>query len=344
MKYLITGGSGFLGINLIRYLLELGHDITNLDLEPFDYPERDKILSVVGDIRHEETVRKLMVGQDYVVHCAAALPLYSREEIFSTDVHGTEIVFREALAAGVKRCVHISSTAVYGVPEHHPLFETDPLIGVGPYGEAKVVAEGLAKKYRKQGLVLPVIRPKSFVGPERLGAFAMLYDWAKDGKGFPVIGSGKTLYQLLDVYDLCVAIQLTLEKEEEKVNTAFNIGSAEFSSLKNDFQAVLDRAGFGKRVRAFPATPVIWGLRVLELLKLSPLYKWIYETAGKESYVSIKKAQENLGYAPIYSNAQALVRNYEWYLENLDTFESASGVTHRVPWKQGALRLAKLLF
>ncbi len=85
-------------------------------------------------------------------------------------------------------------------------------------------------------------------------------------------------------------------------------------------------------------------LRVLEALKLSPLYKWVYETASKDSFVSIEKAEAVLGYDPRYSNRDALLRNYRWYLANLDRFAGASGVTHRVPWKQGALGLAKWFY
>jgi dTDP-D-glucose 4,6-dehydratase len=83
---------------------------------------------------------------------------------------------------------------------------------------------------------------------------------------------------------------------------------------------------------------------VLEALRLSPLYKWVYETAATDSFVSIEKAERVLGYQPKYSNKQALIRNYRWYLANLKNFEHASGVSHRVPWKQGILKLAKVVF
>ena len=114
--------------------------------------------------------------------------------------------------------------------------------------------------------------------------------------------------------------------------------------MREDYQAVLDEAGHGKKIRGFPAAPMIWTLRFLELLKLSPLYKWVYETAAEDSFVSVEKAEKILGYRPKYSNQQALVRNFHWYVEHLDQFKNASGVSHRVPWKQGILRLAKLFF
>jgi nucleoside-diphosphate-sugar epimerase len=343
--YLITGGAGFLGINLVRYLLNKGHQVVSLDLAPFDYPDvRDSVTIITGDIRDRATVDRAMEGVDIVVHTAAALPLYSTRDIFTTDVIGTRTVVDSAYNHKVDRVIHISSTAVYGIPDHHPLYEDDRLDGVGPYGRAKIRAERVCLDYRKKGMCIPIIRPKSFIGPERLGVFALLYDWAKDGKGFPMIGSGKNRYQLLDVEDLCEAIYLAATGDREQVNDTFNIGAKQFTTMGEDYQAVLDAAGFGKRIRPFPAAPLIWSLRVLEFLHLSPLYKWVYETASKDSFVSIEKAERVLGFAPKYSNQDALVRNYRWYVDHLAQFEHSAGVSHRVPWKQGVLSLAKVFF
>ena len=343
-RVLLTGGAGFLGINLARYLLAKDHDIVSLDIEDFAYPERDRINEITGDIRDRTLVDRAMDGVDFVVHCAAALPLYSPEEILSTDIDGTRNVIDAARQSGVGRFIHISSTAVYGIPDHHPSYEDDTRIGVGPYGEAKVEAEDICFAYRDEGMTVTVIRPKSFVGPERLGVFALFYDWAKDGRGFPMLGDGSNRYQLLDVEDLCEAICLCMALPEGAINDTFNIGAEDFTTMGEDYQAVLDYAGFGKKVTGLPAEPAIWLLRLLESLQLSPLYKWVYETAAKDSYVSIQKAQEQLGFRPKFSNKDALIRNYQWYLDNLDAIESQSGISHRAPWSQGILKLAKLLF
>jgi nucleoside-diphosphate-sugar epimerase len=344
-SYLVTGGAGFLGINLVRYLLQRGHKVTSLDIADFNYPDaQDRITIVEGDIRDKAAVDRAMAGVDIVVHTAAALPLYSSEDIMSTDVDGLRNVLQSASEHKVERMIHISSTAVYGIPDHHPLYETDKLQGVGPYGEAKVIAEQVCEEYRKQGMCVPVIRPKSFIGPERLGIFAIFYDFAKDGKRFPVLGSGNNRYQLLDVADLCDAIYLTATLDPALVNDTFNIGAREFTTIKEDYQAVLDAAGFGKRMVSLPAKPAVAILVVLEKLKLSPVYKWAYGTYTEESFVSIEKAERVLGYKPKYSNKDALVRNYRWYVEHLKEFEGASGVSHRVPWKQGILKVAKLFF
>lgn len=345
MNVLVTGGSGFLGINLIRYLLNKKIEIVSLDLTDFNYPETKQFIThIKGDIRDKTLIENTMKNIDIVVHCAAALPLYTPQEIYSTDINGTKNLLDAAFKNNVERFIHISSTAVYGIPDHHPLQENDKLDGVGPYGKAKIEAEKICIEYQKKGMCVPILRPKSFIGPERLGVFALFYDWAKDGKNFPMIGKGNNRYQLLDVEDLCEAIYLTMILEKEKVNDVFNIGAAEFTTMREDYQSVLDYAGFGKKIIGLPEKPIIWTLKFLEILKLSPLYKWVYETASKDSFVSIEKAKNLLGFKPKYSNKDALIRNYKWYLENLDTFKDQSGISHRVPWKQGILKLAKLFF
>ncbi len=348
MKVFVTGGAGFLGINLVRHLLANGAEqVASYDIAEFDYPEKDdpRVQVFRNDIRDMPALAEAMKGYDLVVHCAAALPLYTEAEIRSTDVDGSRNVFQACVDLGVRRCVYISSTAVYGVPDHHPLFETDKLDGVGPYGKCKVEVEtDLVPEFRGKGLCIPVIRPKSFIGPERLGVFALFYDWAHDGHDFPMIGDGSNRYQLMDVEDLCGAIWSCLTLDAATVDDVFNVGAAEYTTMREDYQAVLDRAGFGKKIVGLPAKPVIWTLRFLEKLHLSPLYMWVYETACTDSFVSIDKAREKIGFAPKFSNKQALVRNYDWYVEHLADFKGKSGVSHRVPWKQGILALAKAFF
>jgi nucleoside-diphosphate-sugar epimerase len=345
MRMLVTGGSGFLGLNLVRRLLSSGgYEVRSLDIAPWPGSEDPRLEAMTGDIRDPATVRACMQGARSVVHCAAALPLHPRSVIRSTEVIGTRVLLEEAARAGVERFVFISSTAVYGIPHHVPVLETDPLQGVGPYGCAKIEAEALCEEWRARGLCVVLLRPKSFIGPERLGVFSLLYDWALDGRGFPVLGAGRNRYQLLDVDDLCDAIVAALGGPRQAVSDVFNIGAREFSSLRSDFQAVLDEAGFGRRVVCLPERPAVLALQLLERLHLSPLYRWVYETAAKESWVSIDKASRILGFSPRYSNRDALLRNFRWYRQHAAQVRARTGVSHRDSWNQGVLKVAKALF
>ena len=120
MIYLITGGAGFLGINLCRYLLARGHTVRSLDIAAFEYLEADRVDAILGDIRDREAVDTAMRDVDVVVHAAAALPLSPTREIMSTDVGGTQSLLEQAALHRFARFIFISSTSVYGVPGIQP--------------------------------------------------------------------------------------------------------------------------------------------------------------------------------------------------------------------------------
>jgi nucleoside-diphosphate-sugar epimerase len=259
-------------------------------------------------------------------------------------VDGTESVARAAQRAGVARLVHVSSTAVYGLPRHCPTPEDYPCEPVDAYSAAKLAAESVVLRHREQGLCAPIVRPKTFLGEERLGLFAMLFEWADEGRHFPLIGGGHVATQMLDVDDLCDALRLTCEGPDDVVNDTFNIGAREFGTLREDFQAVLDAAGHGRRVLTVPVGPAVAVLQALAALRLSPVYKRLVYKLKRDSYVSTEKAAERLGFIPRYSNREALLKTYGWWRANAVVARRSAGRTHRDPWKQGALSLAKALF
>ena len=344
-KIFVTGGSGFLGINLIRELLKQDYEIVSYDIVPFEYADcKDKVKAILGDIRNIEKLKDSMQECDAVIHCAAALPSYSKKDIFSIDADGTKNVIEVAYKYNIERFIHISTTAVYGIYDHYPLKEDDELKGVGAYGEAKIEAENIVLEYRKKGMITPILRPMTFIGPERLGIFSLFYDWAYTGHSFPMIGSGNNKFQMLDVSDFVDSIISCLLLEPKKVNDIFNIGAKDYTTMKEDYQAVLDYAGHGKKIKPFPKWIVLSGFRFLNFLKISPLYKWVYETAARDSVASIEKARKQLGFEPKYSTKDALIRNYKWYVQNLENFKNETGKTHRVPWKQGMLKIVKRFY
>lgn len=348
MHIAVTGASGMLGTALLNRPWP-GVTWTAIDLRP---PTAGAAYHVRADVRDTDAMVKAFGSADVVIHAAAALPSHSGKEIRSVDVDGTESVVAAALRAGVGRLVHISSTAVYGLPKVCPTPEDFPCVPVDAYSAAKVAAEQAVQRGRELGLCTPILRPKTFLGPQRLGLFAMLFEWADEGRHFPLLGGGRVVTQMLDVDDLCDAVQAACERPDSDVDGVFNIGAAEYGTLCDDFQAVLDAAGHGRRVVAVPVEPAIAVLRTLAALRLSPVYARLVHKLARDSYVDISRAADRLGYAPRYSNKQALLRTYAWWRS--DAWLRASpgmpaaplkpGRTHRDPWKQGALRLAKALF
>ena len=342
MRWAITGGAGFLGLHLARRLLADGHEVRTLDLVPLDDPQLEReVKELRGDVRDPAAAARFSAGADVLVHSAAALPiLASREAIRSVNVEGTAVMLAAALEARVARVVMISSTAVYGVPKHHPIAEDAPLVGVGHYGDSKIDAEHVAREAGRRGLEVAIIRPKTFIGPERLGVFEILFDWIRESRRIYVLGDGRNRYQLLAVEDLVEAV--VRAAGANVAGETINVGAGEFGTVREDLEALIGHAGSGSRVTPVPAKPAELALRALELARLSPLAEWHYKTAHRDSFVDISRAERVLGWTPRLSNAQALVETYDWYLANRSR-QRASGVTHRVPWNQQALGLLKRL-
>ena len=204
MRWAITGGAGFLGLHLARRLLADGHEVRTLDLAPLDDAELEReVEELRGDVRDPAADARLVEGADVLVHAAAALPIQaSRESIRSVNVEGTAVVLAAALEAGVRRAVLISSTAVYGVPKHHPIARPRRSSASATTASRRSRPRRSRADAGRRGLEVVILRPKTFIGPERLGVFEILFDWIREGRRIPILGDGSNRYQLLAVEDL----------------------------------------------------------------------------------------------------------------------------------------------
>ena len=310
---LITGGAEFLGGNLCRLLLARGYSVRSLDITAFNHPERDRVDVMLVDVRDQRIVDLAMRGVSFVVHAASAPASSNAEEIYSTGVNGTWTVLRTAVRRHVARFVYLSSTTVYGAQTHGLMNESDPLQGTGPRAEAYIDAEYMCQQARLIGSNISILRLTDCVGPEPGDTLRKLYDFARVGRHFPVLGRGCDAYQLLDIEDVCEAICLCLSMRGDLVNDIFNLGSSGPATLRESFQAVLDRAGHGKRILPIPTLAAV----VLGLLRRLPggsALQWLRDTADRKSHVSVRHIGVRLGFRPRYSTRDALLRNYEAYL------------------------------
>lgn len=341
-KILVTGGAGFLGKHLVRRLLDVGQTVRVVDLYPFedDRFADEPVEFIQGDVADAECMERACRNVDIVVHAAAALPIQSNSTIHRTDYEGACRTLEAARKHDVDRFVYISTTAVYGIPEVHPIPEDHPPDPVGPYGEAKYRAEQECLKYSDEFFV-SILRPKTFVGEERLGIMEVLFDWIRRGKRIYLLGDGTNRYQLLDVKDLCEAIWLACTDPE--ADDVFNVGATEFGTINEDMQPVFELADNGSHLVHLPARPIQLVLAGLEKLNLSPIVKWQYATMDKESHVAVDKIRNRLGWEPEKSNAQTILENFKWYLNNYEALQDKSGKTHRLPWDQKLLKWIRSL-
>jgi len=340
-KWLVTGGAGFFGVHMCRFLAEKGYPVVSYDRDPFPDTEHLAGIDVVtGDIHDHQKLTEAMSGVDYVIHAAAELALAEPAKIIQTNGEATLKILEICNESGVKKLVFTSSCAVYGTPDTHPIYEDSPLNPMGVYGKAKSIAENILLNY--EGVETVIIRPKSFIGTGRLGIFQLFFEWVEEGRKIPIFGDGENRFQLLEVTDLAHACYLAALKGQDK--EIYNIGSTEFGTVNNDLTAFLAHAGTGSKLLHFPSKPLKFILSILEKLKISPIYKWVYDTADKDSFVSSDKALKHLGWQPKYSNIDALNSTYDWYLGEGKIMAQQFGTGHRVAWKQGIIRFVKYFF
>jgi len=339
MKVLITGGTGFLGTQLARQLVEKNFLVTLFDTQPLEVKDlQDKVKVIQGDVRDKRDLEKAIIHQDFVVHAAAALPIQrDKKTIFDVNLLGTRNVLEASLASGVKRFVFISTTAVYGVPKTLPETEDSPLSPIGFYGQSKLEAEKLCFKYYKRGLSVNILRPKTFLGKERLGVFSLWFEAIYNNKTVFLLGSGNNRYQLLDVEDLCEAILLSLKTRKD--GEIFNLGAEEFGTWRQDLGFVIKKTHSKSRIVGLPVLPSQIILAAFEKLNLSPIAAWHYKTLPVHSYVSIEKAKKMLGWSPKKANKEILLESYLWYKKNRNKIINKTGKTHKVNWNFKILSL-----
>ncbi len=343
-KVFITGGTGFLGVHLTRQLSKEKYKVTLFDIANLDAKDLiGKVAFIKGDVRDKKAVDQATKNQDFVVHAAAALPIQmSKKIIFDVNINGTKNILDASLRNKIKRLVFISTTAVYGVPKNLPEKEDSPLDPIGYYGESKVAAEKLCLEYLKEGLSINILRPKSFLGPERLGVFGLWFEAIYTGKGVFILGNGNNKYQLLAVSDVVDAIIKALESKVD--GEIFNIGSKEFQTWKKDLGAVIKYASSNSKIIGLPVLPSQIILGALEKFRLSPIATWHYKTMPVDSYISVKKAEEILHFIPKKSNKELLIESYKWYKQHRSEILDKTGTTHRVGWDFKVLNFVKKFF
>ena len=339
--HLVTGGSGFLGSHIVRRLLALGEGVRVLDV--IDSPDRPRGAEFIAcDIRDRRGVRKAMTGVQFAHHNVALVPLAKAgREFRSVNVEGTRIAARAALDAGVRLFIHTSSSAVFGIPGACPITSATPAAPVESYGRAKLAAEQEVQKAARQGLPSLILRPRTILGPGRLGIFQILFEWIRDGRNIYVMGKGDNAFQFIHVDDLVTAALLGAEKETQGV---FNVGADRFSTLRDDLGATIRHAGSRTGIVGLPVGLTVSVLKLLDALKICPLAPWHYLTYHKPFYFDLSEPMKQLGWKPRYGNAEMMIQAYDWYIEHgSQANEASAGSIHRNPVKQGALRLLKWL-
>jgi UDP-glucose 4-epimerase len=236
MKYLITGGAGFIGSHIARALLAQGEDVRVLDNFSSGRRENLKGLDVElieGDLRDASCVTEAVRGVNIIFHEAAfvSVPesMEKPQECFDVNVTGTSILFAAARKAGVQRAVIASSAAVYGDSDAYPLSEESPLRQLSPYATSKRVDEMYAELFTQQfGLEVAALRYFNVYGPRQrpdsmyAAAVPIFIRRMLDGKPITVFGDGGQTRDLINVRDV-VQANLLASQHPDAPGQIFNV-------------------------------------------------------------------------------------------------------------------------
>ncbi len=323
MRVLITGASGLLGHHLISALHERGDSVQALVLPNEDASrlEARNVAIFRGDIREPETLRAPMRGVDGVFHLAAMMGLWRpMADYRAVNVTGAENVCRAAMAAGVKRLIHISSAMVYNLAIGRPVTEDDPLMPLDePYCLTKAEGDRLVQHMiAEQQLPAVIIRPATIFGPGDRLNFGRIADRLRAGKGL-LIGSGHNAVPFVYVTDVVQGLLLALD-HSRAVGQAYNIGNDQPLTQEELLRAVAKELGVAPPRLHVPYYPLYAAAGAAERLatlsrnRIPPFVtRHGVKLYGAGNHLSIDKARRELGYAPRVSVREGVRLAAAWY-------------------------------
>ena len=241
MKFVVTGGAGFVGSHLVKLLVKNGHEITVIDnLHKGGKENLDEVIEKIKflniDIQDYESMEKNMQNIDGVFHQAALTVVQDSfsmpEEYHNVNVKGTENIFKIAHKNNFK-VVYASSSSVYGHQKNVPILENYEKKPINPYGQTKLDDEILAEKYSKLGVKIIGLRYFNIFGKgqtlEYAGVITKFLDRIREGKAPIIFGNGSQIRDFIHVEDVANANYLAMKSDVS--NSHVNIGTGNSISI-----------------------------------------------------------------------------------------------------------------
>jgi len=314
MKYLVTGGAGFIGSNIVEALVQKGEDVTVLDnlstgkyenIEPF--MKESGFSFIEGTITDRQTCDRACDGVDYVFHeaalCSVPLSVEDPDGTNEINIEGTSNVFLAARDAGVKRVVWASSTSVYGNSTVLPNVETMPLCPLSPYAASKASGEMLAGAYSSvYGISIISLRYYNVFGKRQdpfshyAAAIPIFVSKLLKGETPVIYGDGRQTRDFVYIDNVVQAnIRAATEAKPEASGRAFNIGCGKKITINELYSIITQELGSN----------------------VSPEYGPARAGDVRDSVADISSARSAFGYDPEIDVREGLKLSLSWYKENL---------------------------
>ncbi len=316
MRYLVTGGAGFIGSHLVERLVREGATVSVLDdlstgRRENLRPVRERIRFIRGSVARLDVCRRAMQGVDYVLHHAAltSVPQSTRTPVIAHHVNatGTLNVLLAAQEAGVRRVVFAGSTAAYGDVAEQPTHEGLVPQPLSVYAASKLTGEAYCQAFwHTHRLETVVLRYFNIFGPRQnlnsqYGAVIPLFV-ASALRGEPpmIFGDGQQTRDFTYVANVVDANVLACHAPTEQVvGRVFNVGCGSATSINELWRQIADLVG----------------------VTVEPLYDTPRAGDVRHSFASIDRARELLGYRPTAELSDGLRRTIAYYKERLQTRE-----------------------
>ncbi len=314
-RILITGGAGFMGSNLTRYIISRfpKYRVTVLDALtncrssenfPREIWENPMFSFWHGDVKDADAARNLMRHTDVVIHMAAETRANCLGTSIDTDVKGTQVLLEAVRRHPVERFIHISSSEVYGTAQSLPMTEEHPLLPQSPSAAAKAGADRLAYSfYAMYGIQVTILRPFNNYGPYQYPgkAIPLFITNAIENKPLPVQGDGSFARDWLYVEDFCSAVDATIHADVDKIHgEAINIGTGAWRSTGSIACSILEKLGKSESLIKFVENPT---------------------ESVRQSVSSTSKAEVLLNWKASVDFNEGLGKTVDWYLDNKSWWE-----------------------
>lgn len=340
---LVTGGSGFVGCNFVRTLLEKGYRVRSFDLVASPLPAQPNLEVIQGNICDYDTVLAACAGIDTVFHTAALIDLNGgkaateeyRQRSFAVNVGGTENIIRACQAQGVRRLVYTASNSV--VIGGKSIANGDESLPYTTrfndlYTETKVKAEQLVLASNgQQGLLTCSVRPSGIWGPGDQTMFKRLFTEVVAGRVKVLIGGKKSRLDNSYVHNLIhgqILAARHLIAGGTAPGQAYFINDGEPINMFEFARPVVEACGAHWPSLRIPGSLVRFVMVVWERLHFSigfpepPLPPLAVERLYLHNYFSIEKARRELGYRPLFTTAQAMQQCLPYYIDMYRSMEA----------------------